>query len=103
MDDLITPTVGETCPALTKEDYDYHLSGDAAEFCVCLMNDQPCVGFVIADPDDRSSQFFSRGKNMLDPDRIKKCPMYGMSKESFKQLYKEKKEKEMEEGLKNIG
>jgi len=28
------PVIGTTCPALYKEDYTYHLSGDAAEFCL---------------------------------------------------------------------
>ena len=92
--ELTTPPIGLTCPALIDEDYEYHLSGDAAEYCNCMMNDEPCVGFRVVDPDEESSRFFSRGKNMLDINRIKNCQMYGMSAESFNTLYREKKEKE---------
>jgi len=67
---------GITCPALTKENYEYHLSGDAASFCICILNELPCKGRVIRDPDHQSSQFFSRGKCVIDMDKIITCPMY---------------------------
>ena len=67
-----TPEIGTTCPALYKEDYGYHLSGDCTKFCLCILNDMKCIGRVISDPDDQSSQFFSRGKCSIDMEQIKK-------------------------------
>lgn len=93
---------GITCPALYKENYEYHLSGHSAEFCLCILNDEPCKGRVISDPDDQSSQFFSRGKCTIDMEEIKKCPMYGMSKETFQTILKEKAEKELNEKLNHL-
>ena len=98
-DDLITPPKGTTCPALINEDYDYHLSGDAAKFCQCVLNNKRCVGIVVVDPDDQSSQFFSRGKCMLNKKEIKNCPAYGMSSETLKTMLKEKTERELNEKL----
>lgn len=94
---------GTICPALKNEDYEYGLSGDVAdEKCLCVLNDEPCMGRVIIDPDDQSSQFFSRGKCAFDMDEIKKCPAYGLSKETLKLILKEKVEKETEEKLNQL-
>jgi hypothetical protein len=97
------PVIGQTCPALTNEDYNYHLSGDAASFCLCLLNNEGCRGRIITNPDDQSSSFFSRGKCSIDFDRIKSCPLYGMGKETFKTVLKEKTEKELNEKLNKLG
>jgi len=102
-DEYVIPEIGKTCPALTDEYYDYKLSGDAyTEHCRCAINGEKCVGFVIRDVDDQSSQFFSRGKNFLDPKKIKKCPLYGMSKKTFKTIIKERAEREMNEKIDKI-
>lgn len=102
MKNLITPQKGATCPALTNENYEYHLSGDAASFCVCTLNDLGCKGRVIEDPDDQSSQFFSRGKCMIDTEKIKTCPMFGCTAETFKNVLKDKMQKEMKDKLSGI-
>lgn len=94
--------VGITCPALYKEDYDYHLSGDCDDYCRCIINDEPCKGREIEDPEDRSSQFFSRGRCIINMEEIKKCPMYGMSKETFQTILKERTEKELNEKLNHL-
>ena len=98
-----SPVVGTTCPALHKENYKYHLSGDCAEFCKCILNDRKCIGRVISDPDDQSSQFFSRAKCSIDMDEIKKCPMYGMSKETFVLIMREKAQKEFDKKIQFFG
>lgn len=103
MEDLITPQIGTTCPALTNENYEYHLSGDCKPFCICSLNDQPCKGRIIADPDDQSSQFFSRGKCMISQSGLKSCPVYGASKETFAQIIKDKMQKELDKKLKAVG
>lgn len=90
------------CPALTNENYEYHLSGDCNKFCICSLNNLPCKGRIIQDPEDASSNFFSRGKCVIDKDKIKTCPAYGLSKESFILIIKDKAQKELDGKLKNI-
>lgn len=90
------------CPALTKEDYKYHLSGDAEEYCICAITNLKCLGRVIDDPDDQSTQFFSRGKCIIDPDMIKRCPLYGVSTETLKYVLKDKAQKEFDEKINQI-
>lgn len=102
MKNLITPQIGMTCPALTKENYEYHLSGDSEEFCICTLNDLPCMGRVIADPDNQTSDFFSRGKCMIDTEKINKCPMFGCTKETFKNVLKEKMQHQMDQKLSDL-
>lgn len=101
--DLTIPAIGTTCPALTNENYSYHLSGDCEVFCICSLNDQPCKGRRIEDPGNQSSRFFSRGKCMISQEGLKSCPVYGSSKETFKQIIKDKMQKELAEKLKNVG
>lgn len=96
------PKIGKTCPVMIKENYDYHLSGDAAKFCVCSLNNKPCLGVVVSDPDEQSSQFFSRGKCMIDTERIKRCPVYGATKEIFELIIKNQIAKELEIKLQNL-
>ena len=38
----------------------------------------------------------------LDPKKIKKCPLYGMSKKTFKTIIKERAEREMNEKIDKI-
>ncbi len=96
------PEIGTTCPALSKENYEYHLSGDAAEFCICAITGNGCFGRIISDPLDYSSQFFSRGMCNIDFDEIKTCPLYGVSKETFATIVKDRMQKELDEKLVNI-
>ncbi len=98
----INPRIGATCPALQNENYEYHLSGDCRKFCTCLLNGEGCKGRTIEDPEDRSSNFFSRGKCNIDLEEINKCPLYGASKETFISLVKDKSQKELDEKLRNI-
>jgi len=97
-----TPEIGTTCPALTNENYEYRLSGDCDEFCRCSINDEPCVGRVIDDPDDQSSRFFSRGRCGIDMKKIKRCPIYGVSKETFEAIIKDRMQKELNEKLNTV-
>ena len=101
-EDWSKPVIGTTCPVLTNENYEYHLSGDCEEFCICSLNNKKCTGRVIADTDDQSSQFFSRAKCLISQKGLRKCPVYGSSKETFQSIIKEKSMREMEEKLKNI-
>lgn len=100
--DISTPKIGTTCPALINENYKYHLSGDCEDFCICSINGRPCTGRVIRDPDDQSSQFFSRAKCMISQNGLNKCPLYGVSEQIFTQIIKDKMQKELEEKLKGF-
>jgi hypothetical protein len=100
--DLFTPEIGKTCPALTNENYEYHLSGDCRPFCICSLNDQPCKGRVIDDPEDRTSQFFSRAKCMMSKEGLNSCPVYGSSLQVFELIIKEKAEKQLQSKLNNL-
>jgi len=93
--DLITPQIGTTCPALKKEDYEYHLSGDCTSYCICLLTNKPCIGRRIADPQDRTSQFFSRAKCMISQKGLHDCPIYGVSKDLFVEIFKDKANQEI--------
>jgi len=97
-----TPVIGTTCPALTKENYKYHLSGDCDEFCRCSITEKPCLGREISDPDDQTSRFFSRGKCSINLNKIKKCPLYGVSKETFQAVLKDRAQREFEEKVNQI-
>lgn len=97
-----TVEVGTTCPALTKENYKYHLSGDAADYCICAITGNGCFGRVISDPDDQSSQFFSRGKCSIDPEEIKRCPLYGVSKETFQAVLRDRAQREFNDKVSQI-
>lgn len=100
--DLYTPEIGTTCPALTNENYEYHLSDDCKPFNICSLNNQPCKGRVIADPENRTSQFFSKAKCMISKKGLNSCPVYGCSNKVFKLIIREKMEKELNEKLKNL-
>jgi hypothetical protein len=96
------PKIGSTCPALSNENYKYHLSGDAADYCICVLTGNGCFGRVISDPDDQSSEFFSRGKCNIDLEKIKKCPLYGVSNETFKMVLKDRATKEFNDKINKI-
>jgi len=91
--------IGETCPALTNENYDYHLSGDCNKYCKCLLNDKKCIARIIDDPDDASSQFVSRAKCLIDKNKLNDCPVYGMSNETFKLILTDKTQSELQKKL----
>lgn len=96
------PLIGTTCPALTNENYGYHLSGDCKEFCICSITGNKCFGRTIEDPKDASSQFFSRAMCNIDENEIKKCPLYAVTKETFALIIKDRMMKELDEKLKHI-
>jgi len=102
-DSYVPGTYGSTCPALINENYDYHLSGDCDEFCRCIINGKKCIGRVIEDRDDASTQFFSRAMCLMNEDLLNKCPMYGLSKETFALIIKEKLQLEMDKKLASVG
>lgn len=87
------------CSALTKVDRDYHLSGDCEEFFICGITGRACIVREISDPDDQSSQFFSRAKCSFDPDEAANCPAYGIDKETQKILLKARADAEHKERL----
>lgn len=93
------PVPGTICNGLIKEDYDYHLSGDCSDFCHCILTDKYCIGMTVQDPEDQSTDFFSRGRNIPDDNRLKKCPTYGCSPETFKIILNEKKESDLKKKL----
>lgn len=103
MKDLTTPKIGTTCPALVNENYQYHLSDDCEPFCVCSLNNQPCKGRRIVDPEDHSSQFFSRAKCMISQRGLESCPVFGVSKETFGHIIKDKMRQELDAKIKNLG
>lgn len=94
--------IGTTCPALTKENYSYMLSGDCSEYCICSLTDKPCIGRTITDPNDQSSQFFSRAKCGIDKEELKYCPVYGVSKETFAAIVTDRSLHTFKEKLKNF-
>lgn len=102
MSNYVTPVIGQTCPALTKENYECALSGDLGNRYICALTDKPCIAKVYADPDNQSSEFFSRAKVMLDPKRFDDCPCYGISKDTFKTILKERSDKKLQEKLNNL-
>ena len=94
--------MSKVCNGLINEDYKYHLSGDCLEFCLCVVTKKRCMGVVVVDSDDQSSQFFSRGKNVVVEKLLNKCPLYGGSSEVFQTLIKDRMEKELNETLKKL-
>lgn len=84
------PTIGATCPALTNENYDYHLSGECSAYCICAINQKPCLGRIIGDFDEQSSRFVGRAKCTIDAKEISKCPVYGASIETLKVILEER-------------
>lgn len=81
------------CPAMENVDFDYHLSGDCLKFCICALTKKKCIGIDRHDPDNASSQFFSRAKNAVVESKIETCPCYGMSNEMFVALMKDKSDR----------
>lgn len=90
---IVKPKIGTTCPALIKENYQQDLSGDCLRNCKCAVTDNRCLGVIVEE--HGSSQFFSRGYNRIDTEKIKKCPMYGCSKETLIQAVKERMESKL--------
>ena len=39
-----------------------------------------CIGKTVQDPEYQSSQFFSRGKVVMDVAKGEKCPLYGLQR-----------------------
>ena len=72
-------------------------------FCKCSITNNACVGREIGDPDDESSRFFSRGKITMNVETARnKCPVYGVSKETFASILKDRLERELKVKLENL-
>ena len=91
------------CAALIKEDYEYHLYGDCLDFCMCAITKKPCLGRVISDPNNQTSQFVSRAKCSIGDKEIENCPLFGASNSIIVKLIEERLEKEKNELLREIG
>lgn len=102
MSKIKKPVAGTICNGLINEDYEYHLSGDCADFCKCVLTDKHCIGMEVDDPEGLSSQFFSRGRNIPNENRLKGCPTYGLSSDTFVQILKEKTEVALNNKLNNL-
>ena len=96
------PEMGKTCPAMSNEDYEYHLSGDCGDYCHCMITGKACLGRTIEDPEDASSRFVSRAKCMIDPDKLNRCPLLGAPKPIFAEVVKAKTEAELANKLANF-
>lgn len=90
------------CNALIKEIFKYQFSEDCNNSCLCSLTNLRCIAIEIADPENRSSQFFSRAKNIFNKNKAQYCPLYGQSEEKIKELMIEKIKKENDEKLSNI-
>ena len=91
----LSPT--KECEALLNRNSEYHLSGDLGEFFKCAITGKNCIGKVISDDDDQSSDFFSRAHAKIDMDEIKNCPLFGLGKEEVIEFVKKKKAIEQQE------
>lgn len=94
--------MNKTCNGLINENYDYHLWNDNLKYCKCVITNERCIGVTIADPDDQSSQFFLRGKNIIVEEKMKRCPLFGFSVETFKTLMLERLQRDLEEKMSQI-
>lgn len=101
-ENLITPEVGSTCPALSNENYEYHLFDDAGEYCICNVTEKPCIGRVVIDIENRSSRFFAKGKCMINVERLNNCPLFGAPKNVVKEVIKARNEKELNKKIKKL-
>lgn len=94
---LNKPKKGTTCPALIDESYSMRLFDDNNKFCKCAVTGKRCLGAIIIE--NGSSQFFMRGENRIDTNKIKKCPMYGLSKEALEVIVKDRASQEANERI----
>lgn len=90
------------CPGLINENYEDHLSEDCSPFCKCTITGRDCIGKTVQDPEYQSSQFFSRGKVVMEVTKGEKCPLYGASKEIISSVLKDRAERDLKEKLRNL-
>jgi len=81
------------CEALINRNSNYRLSGALGDYFTCAISGEPCLGKIICDEDDQSSQFFSRSHAKIDMEKIKRCPMFGtISKEQLPDMIRKRME-----------
>lgn len=91
------------CEALINRNQEYQLSGDLDEFFRCAITGKDCIGKIICDEDDQTSQFFSRAHTKIDMERIKNCPLYSIiDKEMIQKLILKRRDKETVEILNQL-
>ena len=90
------------CEALIDRNSEYHLSGDLGDFFRCAITKKACLGKIILDEDDQTSQFFSRAHAKIDMDRIKRCPLFGLDKEDVINFINKRQEIETKELINKI-
>jgi len=90
------------CEALVNRNSEYRLSGDLGDYFLCAITGRACIGKIILDEDDLSSQFFSRAHAKIDMDALKNCASYGITKEELPEVIRRRKEKEAEDLINNL-
>jgi hypothetical protein len=90
------------CEALINRNSEYSLSGELGDYFRCAITGKDCIGKEINDEDDQSSQFFSRAHAVINLKKIKRCPSFGIDKETVKLLIKKRKENETNELLEQV-
>jgi len=94
--------IEKECEALINRHSEYHLSGDLDEYFRCAITGNACIGKIILDEDDQTSQFFLRAHAKIDMAKIKKCPSFGLDKEMVKTLILKRKDIELNETLNKL-
>jgi hypothetical protein len=90
------------CEALVNRNSEYRLSGDCEEFFLCAITGRACIGRIIRDDDDQSSQFFSRGHATIDKEALKNCASCGITKEELPGVIRKRKENEANDLINNL-
>lgn len=101
--DIYSPEHGTTCPALINEDYEYKFSDDCRKFCTCAITGSQCIGTVVADSEEASTNMFSRAKCHMSTKKLNQCPMYGLPKDLYIQAVKHRAELKLQDTLNQMG
>ena len=90
------------CNALTKVVDETRLSGDFKDCMICAITGEACIGKKVIINEKESSRFFSRGNAIIDMEKIKTCPSYGLSVQEAITAAKRRHESKWEELVKEI-